>query len=167
MGLFILKPHPRKGTETYQATEHQRSDFFILKPHPRKGTETVGENFFSPVLTYFKTTSPHGDGNNHSGANSLSFVLILKPHPRKGTETRRSRPLSRILRSFQNHIPARGRKHTAQASPVRHGGGGPRSGGRGAMNDPCISIVRKPHSPQVPPLARTARHLPRFDGRGE
>ena len=38
--LGILKPHPRKGTETISKLHSNPSNPIILKPHPRKGTET-------------------------------------------------------------------------------------------------------------------------------
>ena len=66
-------------------------------------------------IGYFKTTSPQGDGNRFAsdGFKRVNSP-ISKPHPRKGTETRS--PPSGSFRSpdslFQNHIPARGRKHT-------------------------------------------------------
>ena len=37
----ILKPHPRKGTETVYDLVLRTMVLSILKPHPRKGTETV------------------------------------------------------------------------------------------------------------------------------
>ncbi|WP_407695416.1 hypothetical protein [Selenomonas massiliensis] len=36
----ILKPHPRKGTETAIGRSVWQNPLLILKPHPRKGTET-------------------------------------------------------------------------------------------------------------------------------
>ena len=70
------------------------------------------------------------------GTARLPAARILKPHPRKGTEA-----------------------HSPSLPPC----GGPRSGGRGAMNDLYISNVRKPHSPQMPSSPHDVRHFPRRD----
>ena len=40
----ILKPHPRKGTETNPAVAIAHFAGRILKPHPRKGTETSADS---------------------------------------------------------------------------------------------------------------------------
>ena len=117
----------------------------ISKPHPRKGTETSSSPPYSAYThpRNFKTTSPQGDGNFARRSPLNRPESISKPHPRKGTE------------------------RTNPSLPCHSGGGGPRSGGRGALNDPRISIVRKSRPLQAPPPARTARHLPRFDGGGK
>ena len=52
----ILKPHPRKGTETNPAVAIAHFAGRILKPHPRKGTET-----HSPSLP----RAPRGRGIEH------------------------------------------------------------------------------------------------------
>ena len=61
----ILKPHPRKGTETAVPTIYARAIGVILKPHPRKGTETthIARILVANLAQNFKTTSPQGDGN--------------------------------------------------------------------------------------------------------
>ena len=60
----------------------------ISKPHPRKGTETFLSNSFTCSYTYFKTTSPQGDGNSPATKMFTMWGVISKPHPRKGTEAR-------------------------------------------------------------------------------
>ena len=59
---------------------------------------------------YFKTTSPQGDGNNPTPPSEV-VPYISKPHPRKGTETNLNHAVTTVHFAFQNHIPARGRKH--------------------------------------------------------
>ena len=63
----------------------------------------------------FKTISPQGDGNSfNTTLMSWKFDAISKPYPRKGTETSVERSAVRhSAAEFQNHIPARGRKHLA------------------------------------------------------
>ena len=82
----ILKPHPRKGTETIRELSSSCVTKIILKPHPRKGTETRILSLVTSTYLNFKTTSPQGDGNRTS-LRRISPRIILKPHPRKGTET--------------------------------------------------------------------------------
>ena len=83
----ISKPYPRKGTET-DARRQEHAHRRISKPYPRKGTETVSEEL------------------GHHRAE----ITISKPYPRKGTETTPWQTASSAKSSFQNHIPARGRK---------------------------------------------------------
>ena len=117
----------------------------ISKPHPRKGTETYPTSLPSPQVP-----------------------AISKPHPRKGTETSAStRRAANFRVAISKPHPRKGTERANPSLPCHSGGGGPRSGGRGALNDLRISIVRKSHPLQAPPPARTARHLPRFDGGGE
>ena len=90
--------------------------------------------------TNFKTISPQGDGNLVKRATRKQILCISKPYPRKGTETilgcwdfslfsSISKPYPRKgtetshhsygehhKRSFQNHIPARGRKHRSTST---------------------------------------------------
>ena len=83
----------------------------------------------------FKTTSPQGDGN-HVPTTLPHTVDKFQNHiPARGRKQTIPLRLRAGEKLFQNHIPVRGRKREALASPVRHGGGGPRSGGRGAMDD--------------------------------
>ena len=51
-----------------------------------------------------------------------------------------------------------------KASPIRNGGGGPRSGGRGALGDFWFSAVRESHETQAPLSAHCVRHFPRIGG---
>ena len=51
-----------------------------------------------------------------------------------------------------------------KASPVRHGGGGPRSGGRGALDDFWFSGVREPYEIQASLSPHCVRHFPRIGG---
>ena len=83
----ILKPHPRKGTETSLKLRMLTTQQQILKPHPRKGTETHAICAVPTWKRNFKTTSPQGDGNHRDLASLRKHLRILKPHPRKGTET--------------------------------------------------------------------------------
>ena len=59
----------------------------------------------------FKTISPQGDGNTARLADCGENLIISKPYPRKGTETILYPILFIPMTIFQNHIPARGRKH--------------------------------------------------------
>ena len=89
----ILKPHPRKGTETYIVSTLLDRDF-ILKPHPRKGTETA--SMMIEHLFFFTILKPHPrkGTETHTRHRQASFSHILKPHPRKGTETGYPAPVS-------------------------------------------------------------------------
>ena len=94
----------------------------ISKPHPRKGTETSYGNgrFQLRLLRYFKTTSPQGDGNNEKMRMMLAFMMYFKTTSPQGDGN-----LSSIFRfsgggSFQNHIPARGRKPAKAGSNECH-----------------------------------------------
>ena len=134
----ISKPYPRKGTETYHVLTCDRADlqfqnhipargrkqhwvllpFFselaISKSYPRKGTETFSSSAPSVAISYFKTISPQGDGNIASACEPLMLTTISKPYPRKGTETNIPFRSDHFARKFQNHIPARGRKHLSE-----------------------------------------------------
>ena len=84
----ILKPHPRKGTETQSYRLACTTCKTILKPHPRKGTETLEHNggrvLSAPILKpHPRKGTETADPHNLIKVNSR----ILKPHPRKGTET--------------------------------------------------------------------------------
>ena len=85
----------------------------ILKPHPRKGTEThLRDHRSRRIGIDFKTISPQGDGNDNCVYRSPGFSswAISKPYPRKGTETGDKMMDPSSGSKFQNHIPARGRK---------------------------------------------------------
>ena len=131
----ISKPYPRKGTETRSPSSSSsssglfqnhipargrkpnRTNMFdhhnktISKPYPRKGTETRSILVYALLFVNFKTISPQGDGNIHQDCISAQETTISKPYPRKGTETRSCAHDGISSIPFQNHIPARGRKH--------------------------------------------------------
>ena len=66
--------------------------------------------------------------------------------PARGRKLRHSVTVEKVYHSFQNHIPARGRNVRTPASPAAAGEGDhAKHGGRGALNDLRISIVRKAH----------------------
>ena len=84
----ILKPHPRKGTETRTRAGFHRTRG-ILKPHPRKGTETRTFCGIHRQTVHILKPHPRKGTETHSRAfhKARSDTPILKPHPRKGTET--------------------------------------------------------------------------------
>ena len=110
----ISKPHPRKGTETLGLSDVSRLSLKFQNHIPARGWKrniTIEECFLRIIFqnhipargrklalnplfhffsSYFKTTSPQGDGNARAYCLSLLLALISKPHPRKGTETHSS-----------------------------------------------------------------------------
>ena len=132
----ISKPHPRKGTETVLRRGTRYAEQFqndipargrklaSKKQHPlernikfqnhipargRKRADN-GRKIWNVSNGNFKTISPQGDGNT-STAFLPSSQGISKPYPRKGTETITECVVCKLIPEFQNHIPARGRKH--------------------------------------------------------
>ena len=103
---------------------------------PARGRKHIRCAVFGFSILYFKTISPQGDGNTCSShCSTVKSLKISKPYPRKGTETlscchdtasgrkhfktispQGDGNLNEICHCdfcflFQNHIPARGRKH--------------------------------------------------------
>ena len=86
----------------------------ISKPHPRKGTETSkGVAIKSLTEAFdFKTTSPQGDGNVSCGRSPIRTRYFKTTSPQGDGNTLLPLLIHFYLLLFQNHIPARGRKHT-------------------------------------------------------
>ena len=133
----ILKPHPRKGTETATVGMFLSNEFAFQNHIPARGRKPqFVQQGFTPsqfqnhipargrkliirkaieILQHFKTTSPQGDGNISSfDLNSVVTAKFQNHIPARGRKqppffTNQSKPYK-----FQNHIPARGR-HTQGA----------------------------------------------------
>ena len=140
----ISKPHPRKGTETFSdglslVVVHYKFQNHIPArgrklPFDGKETTLESELFQNHIPARgrkpleldpcslglnFKTTSPQGDGNLSLDAPRMSKILhYFKTTSPQGDGNARMPYFSSIFALFQNHIPARGRKREALASPV-------------------------------------------------
>ena len=68
---------------------------------------------FKPISQHFKTTSPQGDGNHKNSIHPRLMNSKFQNHiPARGRKHVFDHLVSYILfKRFQNHIPARGRKH--------------------------------------------------------
>ena len=134
----ISKPYPRKGTETSIDSDSPMSptDFKTISPQGDGNQTTVPQPeavyYFKTIspqgdgnvqnfinnghFNYFKTISPQGDGNEADPLATILACKISKPYPRKGTETKQEHSTQSSCLTFQNHIPARGRKHLSTMS---------------------------------------------------
>ena len=74
----------------------------------RKPMRTVSSTFGKK---YFKTTSPQGDGNSSSCAVRAPRSYFKTTSPQGDGNMLPLEVRKRHYQSFQNHIPARGRKH--------------------------------------------------------
>ena len=76
------------------------------------------------ISGYFKTTSPQGDGNQCDKKHATAFHADFKTTSPQGDGNTRCPAIgSSCIVSFQNHIPARGRKHwkiQVSADNTRH-----------------------------------------------
>ena len=69
------------------------------------------------ISGYFKTTSPQGDGNQCDKKHATAFHADFKTTSPQGDGNTRCPAIgSSCIVSFQNHIPARGRKPCSRVS---------------------------------------------------
>ena len=107
----ISKPYPRKGTETLDALTGSLGLHRISKPYPRKGTETPPQALVLFLKhENFKTISPQGDGNYRVLRGTCSSCSNFKTISPQGDGNGEHPSATTSYASFQNHIPARGRK---------------------------------------------------------
>ena len=132
---------PQGDGNFFLSLTKRRIPFYFKTTSPQGDGNEKGDRLDIFFSLHFKTTSPQGDGNTCAkGAYSMILCRISKPHPRKGTETQlrcmilirhqhhiskphprkgtetgnRNRHSIRKCPPFQNHIPARGRKHPTE-----------------------------------------------------